>query len=182
MLNLFSLLRLSLHYGRLHVLLSNTDSREICHRPSVVLWLHWNSLRQSRPLAHAVHLPQSPLSQKSNPTTIGVEEQHENSTYSRSHLTQHLEIINIKRRRIRIKELGLLIIRIRERMRTPRGHSHVITQVSNDGVPVETVELHLALCDEESLIVHLVPVGWGPGCTWGEGEFCRADAVVGVFA
>lgn len=46
-------------------------------------------------------------------------------------------------------------------MWTPSRNGHIVTQLGDDGLAMQTMKVHLPLCDEEGLIVHLVPVWWG---------------------
>ena len=43
---------------------------------------------------------------------------------------------------------------------------------------VRSVEAYHALCYEEGLVVHFVPMGWRTGCVWWECEFGRTYAIV----
>lgn len=99
----------------------------------------------------------------------------------RRHLLQQPEIIDIKRRRERIEELPLLIGRIRKRMFRPRGHDNVVPRFCIDGF-FQRREADCALRDEECLVVHFVPVLWGPGGVWGDGELDGPDPHVGFAA
>lgn len=93
-------------------------------------------------------------------------------------LRHNPKIVNIKRWRIRIKELRLLIRRVGERVRRTHGNRNVIAHLRVDVGVVRRVEAHGALGDEEGFVVHFVPVGGRAGGVRGEGEFGAADAVV----
>ena len=93
-------------------------------------------------------------------------------------LHHQFEIINIERRRERIEELCLLIERITESMRSSRWDGHVVSELRVDVLAIFDVEADCALRDEESLVVHFVPVRWGTARVRGEGELCGAEAVV----
>ncbi len=70
-------------------------------------------------------------------------------------------------------------------MRRPRPHHHIIPHSGIHIPPAlqpRRMEPHRALRDQEALIVHLVPVGRGPGEAGRDGEFGGAEAVVGVGA
>jgi hypothetical protein len=92
------------------------------------------------------------------------------------HLTQQLEIINIKCRRAREKQRGLLVCRITESVWRADRDGHVIAGLGVDGFEVAAgvgrvrdVERDCAGGDVEGLVVHFVPVGRGAGGFGGEG-------------
>lgn len=95
-------------------------------------------------------------------------------------LRQDLEIVNVEGRRERVEELCLRVRRVRERVRRPDRHRHVVADVGVVVSAVRSVESHHALRHEEGLVVHFVPVCWGAGGVGRECEFCRAYAVVWV--
>ena len=63
-------------------------------------------------------------------------------------------------------------------MRGTRGYSNVITDFCVDYLAVGRVEADGALGDEEGLVMHLMPVGWGAGSASWDGEFGAAEAVI----
>jgi hypothetical protein len=97
-----------------------------------------------------------------------------------AHLRQDLEVINIERRRERVEELRFLVRGVGECVRCANGDCDVVANVSIVVGVIGRMETDNALCDEESLIMHLMPVcGWTSGLR-GKGEFGGADAVIYV--
>ncbi len=96
-------------------------------------------------------------------------------------LFHQLEIVDVKGRRERVEESRLLAARVRKRVRRPgpddevvaffRVYEHVVLVarlLARDRVAVDVFqcraeESHGPFCDEEGLVVHLVPVGYGAG-------------------
>lgn len=103
-------------------------------------------------------------------------------THSLPHLGQHLEVVDIEGWGVRVEELGFFIVRVRESMRTSSRDRHVVTQLGHYRLPVETVELHLALGDEEGLVVHFVPMRRGTLGVWRKREFGGTNTIVCVLS
>lgn len=132
------------------------------------------------------------------------------NTTNLHHLRHHLEIIDIKRRRQRIDEPGLLTRRIAECVRRPRPDDDVIAlfrvevdfffsfsillflhpflYLTNNNTPplhilhARAVKAYGPFRNEEGLVVHLVPVRHGARSVRREGELDHAEPVVGVGA
>ncbi len=96
-------------------------------------------------------------------------------------ISQHPQIIHIIRWRERIKELGLLVKRVTERMDSFRGHNHVVTDFGVDYSFIHG-KADAAFSDEEGFVVHPVPVeDWTAGFA-GDSEGYGADSIVCVAA
>jgi hypothetical protein len=101
------------------------------------------------------------------------------------HLAQHLEVVDVERRRRSEEQLRLLIRGVGEGVRRPDRHRHVIAGVRVDDflvfarvLWVRDVEADSALCDVEGLVVHFVPVRWRTGRFGWERQLDGSEAVV----
>jgi hypothetical protein len=93
-------------------------------------------------------------------------------------LSKYFEVIDIERGSVRVEELRFLVEWIGERMRCANRYSDVVANMRIVIRSVGCVEAYHALCYEEGLIVHLVPMSWRTGRVWWECEFGRTYAVV----
>lgn len=103
----------------------------------------------------------------------------------RTHLQQfrhQLKIIHIKSRRERIKKPRLLPERITKRMRGPDPHNHIIPHLRIYILLTRRMKPHRPFRNEETLIVHFMPVGRRAGAVRSDDEFSGAETVVGVGA
>lgn len=85
----------------------------------------------------------------------------------REHAGQQLEVVDIEGRRIGVEESGLRIKRVREGVRSSNRNAHEVTLFGVDVGLAGDVVAHRTLGGEKHLVVHLVPMSWGPrGVRW----------------